>query len=61
MPKTYKELHEEKLKLETNETLATVYQILKLVKICAENSTNFEEFTQLLDNTLTKVEGKMTV
>lgn len=61
MPKTHKELHEEKLKLETNETLATVRQIFQLIKICASNSTSFEEFTTLLDETIAKVEGKMTV
>lgn len=59
MPKTYKELHEEKLKLETNETLATVRQILQLVRTCAENSTNFEEFSNLLENVIAKVEAKM--
>ena len=57
--KTYKELHEEKMKLEQVETLASVRQILQLVKICADNSTNFEEFTKLLDDTIAKVEAKM--
>lgn len=59
MPQTYKELHAEKHKLEVKETLATVYQVLKLVKICADNSTTFEEFSNLLNNTLDKVEKKM--
>ncbi len=59
MPKTYKELHEEKGKLELQETLASVRQTLQLVKICAESSTSFEEFTNLLNNAIAKVEAKM--
>lgn len=59
MPKTYKELHTEKLKLEQKETLASVRQTIQLVKICAKNSTNFEEFTKLLDDAIEKIEAKM--
>ena len=59
MPKTYKELHEEKLKLETLETLATVRQILQIISACADSSTNFQEFSDLLQNTIAKVELKM--
>lgn len=59
MPKTYKELHEEKNKLEKQETLAIVRQTLQLISICAENATNFQEFSDLLKNTITKVESKM--
>lgn len=59
MPKTYKELHKEKADLERKETLASVRQTLLLVKICAQNSTNFEEFKNLLENTIVKVEAKM--
>ena len=59
MPKTYKELHAEKLKLEQKETLASVRQTIQLVRICAENSTNFEEFTKLLNDAIAKVEAKM--
>ena len=59
MPKTYKELHKEKADLERKETLASVRQTLLLVKICAQNSTNFEEFKNLLENTIIKVEAKM--
>lgn len=61
MAKTYKEIHEEKSKYEINETLASVRQVLQLVRICASNSTSFEEFTQLLDDAIVKVEGKMTI
>ena len=57
--KTYKELHAEKQKLETKEALASVRQIIQLIKICAENSTNFEDFTKLLNNTIAKIEAKM--
>jgi len=56
---TYKELHAEKNKLEVKETLATVRQVLQLVKICAENATSFEEFASLLNNSIAKVEAKM--
>lgn len=57
--KTYKELHEEKHKLEVKEALASVRQTLKLVRICARNSTNFDEFTKLLDDAIEKIEVKM--
>lgn len=59
MPKTYKELHEEKNQLEKQETLATVRQILQLINICAEDATNFQEFSDLLKTAITKVESKM--
>ena len=59
MPKTYKELHVEKAKLERNETLATVRQTLQLIRICADHSTNFEEFVALLNDSITKIEEKM--
>ena len=59
MPKTYKELHVEKAKLERNETLATVRQTLQLIKICASHSINFEEFVALLNDSITKIEEKM--
>ena len=57
--KTYKELHTEKLKLEQKEMLASVRQTLQLIRICADHSTNFEEFTALLNDTIAKVEAKM--
>ena len=59
MPRPYKEIHEEKAALEVKETLATVRQVLQLLKACAENSTSFEEFSALLDTTITKVEEKL--
>lgn len=59
MPKTYKELHVEKAKIERNETLATVRQTLQLIRICADHSTNFEEFVALLNDSITKIEEKM--
>lgn len=57
--KTYRELHAEKEKLEVKEALASVRQTIQLVRICAENSTNFEEFTKLLNNAIEKIEAKM--
>jgi hypothetical protein len=59
MPKTYKELHAEKAKIEKDEILATVRQTLQLLKICASHSNNFEEFTELLEDTIQKVESKI--
>lgn len=59
MPKTYRELHAEKAKIERNETLATVRQTLQLIRICANHSTNFEEFVALLNDSITKIEEKM--
>lgn len=59
MPKTYRELHVEKAKIERNETLATVRQTLQLIRICANHSTNFEEFVALLNDSITKIEEKM--
>ena len=37
MPKPWKDLHKERAELERKETLASVRQILQLVKVCAEN------------------------
>lgn len=59
MPKPWKELHKERAELERKETLASVRQTLQLVRVCAENSTNFQEFKDLLNNTIAKVEAKM--
>ena len=59
MPKPWKELHKEKAELERKETLASVRQTLQLVRVCAENSTNFQEFKDLLNDTIAKVEAKM--
>lgn len=59
MPRPYKDIHEEKAALEVKETLATVRQILQLIKACAEKSLNFEDFPDLLDEAIAKVEEKM--
>jgi len=59
MPKPWKEYHKERADLERKETLATVRQVLQLVKVCAEGSTNFEEFVKLLNNAIVRVEEKM--
>ena len=59
MPKPWKDLHKERAELERKETLASVRQILQLVKVCAENSTSFEEFSELLKDCIAKVEAKM--
>jgi len=59
MPKTYKELHQEKHKLETLETLASTYQTLGLIRICAENATDFQEFKMLLEKAMSAIETKM--
>lgn len=57
--KTYKELHQEKLNLEAQETLASVHQTLELIQICADQSTNFMEFTDLIRGAMRKIEAKM--
>ena len=56
---TYKELHAEKNKLEVKETLATVRQVLQLVRACANKSVNFQDFTLKLDEASAKIEKKM--
>ncbi len=59
MRKKYKELHAEKTKLERLEVLASIANILDLIRIAAKNSTSFEEFTAILEATIQKVEEKM--
>ena len=59
MPKKYREYHKEKAELERKEQLASAHTVVQLIKVCAEDSTNFQEFTDLLKNVLTKLEQKM--
>ena len=57
--KTYKELHQEKLNLEAQETLASVYHTLELIQVCADESTNFVEFTDLIRRAMRRIEAKI--
>lgn len=57
--KKYKDYHAEKLELERKETMAYARTILELVRVCARNSTNFDEFTKLLENAIAKIEAKL--
>lgn len=59
MLKKYKEYHAEKSALERKEALASVHTTLELIRICARNSSNFDEFTELLDAAIEKIEAKM--
>lgn len=57
MPKSFKELHKEKTELERKESLATLRGALDMVRIAAENSTSWEEFTELLKGAIEKIDN----
>ena len=59
MPKKYKEYHQQKYDIERREQMASAYTVIEIVKICAEDSTNFKEFTELLKDALIKLEKRM--
>ena len=59
MPKTYKELHQEKGELERKEQLTLIRGAVELIQICARNSTSFEEFAALLEDTIGKIQQKI--
>ena len=57
MPKSFKELHKEKTELERKESLATMRGALDIIRIAAQNSTSWNEFTELLKTSIEKIDN----
>ena len=57
MPKSFKELHKEKTELERKESLATMRGALDIIRIAAQNSTSWDEFTELLKTSIEKIDN----
>ena len=52
-----KELHKEKTELERKESLATMRGALDIIRIAAQNSTSWREFTELLEISIEKIDN----
>ena len=57
MHKSFKELHKEKAELERKESLATMRGALDIIRIAAQNSTSWDEFTELLKTSIEKIDN----
>ena len=57
MSKGFKELHKEKIELERKELLATMRGVLDIIKIAAQNSASWEDFTELLKDSIEKIDN----
>lgn len=57
MPKSFKELHKEKTELERKESLVTMRGVVDIIRIAAQNSTSWGEFTELLEISIEKIDN----